>query len=164
MKMQGIDRFKQQSRPEDRPASRDFKSRWNDWIEKLKEMQTLEENDLFDWRMSWGLTSRKFREEYLDPAIQRGIIETFGRPTKYRVLNSTSQEDQIAENAQEPEEPAKLEDLKGVELRAEMESKDCKDKCDMPLSASCKKCSRYLSALRRRKTAEYLRRENDGRL
>lgn len=83
-----LDEFKQKLRPEDRPASKDFKKRWNDWIELLKEKRTLDENDLIDWRLSWGLTGRRFREEYLDPSLQRGIVKSVGRnPPKYQACS-----------------------------------------------------------------------------
>lgn len=129
---QGIDRFKQQIRPEDRPASRGFKERWNDWIELLKERQVLNQDECIDWRLSWGLTSRRFREEYLDPSIQRGIAEPFGRPTKYRVCNSYKEEEP-EEQAQQPKN--KLQKVIDKHIADEKEKQRIKQKM---LEGPCK--------------------------
>jgi hypothetical protein len=142
-----LDKFKQDPRPEDRPASRDFKARWNDWIETIREKRTLDQNDLFDYRMSWGLTGRKLREEYLDPSVQRGILEPFGRPTKYRICNLSGKEEGIQRNRTEkkPDLPARTRDFERVEIRAKMEDGPCKHNCSMPLNFDCRNCPTYRS-------------------
>lgn len=92
-----LSQFKQQPRHGDRDATKSFKIRWNDWLEFWMQKQVHDENELFDWRMSWGLVPRTFKEVYLDPSIQRGMIEPFGRPAKYRVVNSAGPEKRMEE-------------------------------------------------------------------
>jgi hypothetical protein len=140
--MSSLDKFKQKPSPQDRSATTGFKDRWNDWIETLKEKQTLEQNDLIDWRLGWGLGSRTFRQEYLDPAIQRGIIEPFGRPAKYRVCNSYKEE-----HIEQPKRKlsAKAEEFfEKCRIKDEMKSGPCKDKeCPPGSEEECTYCSLY---------------------
>jgi len=152
--MSDVRSFKQTPRDEDRPASVGFKVRWNDFIEAFAEKQVLDGNDMIDWRLGWGLTGRTFREEYLGPAMRRGIIEPFGRPAKYRVCDSySSGHEETATEYMQRKSAEKKPRLskKALDLFEKMEireSMECNAGCK-PLypDKDCRECSAYTNKI-----------------
>lgn len=145
--MSDIRRFKVAPNPEDRAASKAFKARWNDFIERLAEKEVLDESDLVDWRLEWGLVSRTFRENYLEPAIQRGIIEPFGRPTKYRICNPYKEE-QPEEQAEQPKSRlGEIIDDRIIKekIKEKMLAGPCEHECMFSGDTDCRKCGVYIN-------------------